>query len=171
MQNNPLDQLRDIHLPEPISWWPLAPGWWFVIILVIGIFVWLSLTLVKRNRLNLYRRQAIAKLNMIDQDTAVNSKQKLTTVIATLKQAVNTAYPDYHFSSQNLVTFLKFTGSTCSQPIFMQIPDNIENYLYGTESNEHSLKETLENILTDSKIWIKNHYSQEKILELGLCSI
>ena len=19
---NPLDQLRDIHLPEPISWWP-----------------------------------------------------------------------------------------------------------------------------------------------------
>ena len=23
-------ELRDIHLPDPISWWPLAPGWWFI---------------------------------------------------------------------------------------------------------------------------------------------
>ncbi len=25
--------LRDIHLPDPISWWPLAPGWWALLIL------------------------------------------------------------------------------------------------------------------------------------------
>ena len=23
--------LRDLHLPETIGWWPLAPGWWFAI--------------------------------------------------------------------------------------------------------------------------------------------
>ncbi len=23
-----LEQLRDIRLPDPIAWWPLAPGWW-----------------------------------------------------------------------------------------------------------------------------------------------
>lgn len=29
---NPADlPLREIHLPEPIGWWPLAPGWWWVI--------------------------------------------------------------------------------------------------------------------------------------------
>ncbi len=22
--------LRDLHLPDPVGWWPLAPGWWIV---------------------------------------------------------------------------------------------------------------------------------------------
>ncbi|MBL4711699.1 MAG: DUF4381 domain-containing protein [Gammaproteobacteria bacterium] len=34
--------LKDIHLPEPILWWPLAPGWWMVIALLfvaVGLLV------------------------------------------------------------------------------------------------------------------------------------
>ncbi len=29
--------LRDIHLPDSILWWPLAPGWWLIIVLVVLI--------------------------------------------------------------------------------------------------------------------------------------
>ncbi len=34
--------LRDIHLPEAISWWPLAPGWWWLLgsITVCVALVW-----------------------------------------------------------------------------------------------------------------------------------
>jgi len=34
--------LRDIHLPDPISWWPLAPGWWLLLGLIIigAVSVW-----------------------------------------------------------------------------------------------------------------------------------
>ena len=28
--------LRDIHLPDPVSWWPLAPGWWLLALLCIA---------------------------------------------------------------------------------------------------------------------------------------
>lgn len=27
--------LRDIHLPETVSWWPLAPGWWITLGLLL----------------------------------------------------------------------------------------------------------------------------------------
>ncbi|VAW98600.1 hypothetical protein MNBD_GAMMA22-1579 [hydrothermal vent metagenome] len=27
--------LRDIHLPDSILWWPLAPGWWIVAVLIV----------------------------------------------------------------------------------------------------------------------------------------
>ena len=27
--------IRDLHLPEAIGWWPLAPGWWIVISLAL----------------------------------------------------------------------------------------------------------------------------------------
>ena len=28
--------LRDLHLPEAISWWPLAPGWWLLIAFAVA---------------------------------------------------------------------------------------------------------------------------------------
>lgn len=36
--------LRDIHLPAPIGWWPLASGWWWllasVMVLVVALALW-----------------------------------------------------------------------------------------------------------------------------------
>lgn len=29
--------LRDIHLPEPVSWWPPAPGWWMLLIVACAL--------------------------------------------------------------------------------------------------------------------------------------
>jgi hypothetical protein len=35
MRPDPLAGLRDYHLPEAISWWPPAPGWWLLAALAI----------------------------------------------------------------------------------------------------------------------------------------
>lgn len=54
--------LRDLHLPEAISWWPLAPGWWVVIVLAAaGLFVVFRLYLRTRAR-GAARRYALLQL-------------------------------------------------------------------------------------------------------------
>ena len=54
-------QLHDIHLPQPVSWWPPAPGWWLVavllLVLVLGGLWWRH-----RHRCRTYRRVALSRL-------------------------------------------------------------------------------------------------------------
>ena len=49
---NPLVNLKDIHLPPPVSLWPPAPGWWILAILLISTLfiggVWLYRKYKKR---------------------------------------------------------------------------------------------------------------------------
>ena len=49
MQQNPLDQLKDIHLPDPISIWPLGLGWWLVLLIVL-VTVALTVFFIRKNR-------------------------------------------------------------------------------------------------------------------------
>ncbi len=53
--------LKDIHLPEAISWWPLAPGWWGLLalaLLLVG-FLFLGRTLYRRGQLRREARKAL----------------------------------------------------------------------------------------------------------------
>ncbi|MCB1949673.1 DUF4381 domain-containing protein [Nitrosomonas sp.] len=34
MMEDPLAALRPLHMPPPVGWWPLAPGWWIVVLLI-----------------------------------------------------------------------------------------------------------------------------------------
>jgi membrane protein implicated in regulation of membrane protease activity len=58
--------LRDIHLPDPVSWWPPAPGWWLLLVLSILLIVGL-IWLVKRWRRPVLRKRAREELESIFQ--------------------------------------------------------------------------------------------------------
>ncbi|WP_157960440.1 DUF4381 domain-containing protein [Marinimicrobium alkaliphilum] len=62
---DPLQQLRDIHAPDAASWWPLAWGWWLVI-LVVGIALLCGVWwLLRRKRRNRYRAQALQEAEVL----------------------------------------------------------------------------------------------------------
>ena len=58
--------LHDIHLPEAVSWWPLAIGWWLLLLIIImsvaGILWWR-----RRQRLRRWRTEALTVLRSIEQ--------------------------------------------------------------------------------------------------------
>ncbi len=59
--------LRDIHLPEAVSWWPPAPGWWVLagLVIVLLVVLWALRAWRRRRRL---RNDAIAELARIRDD-------------------------------------------------------------------------------------------------------
>jgi len=57
------DSLRDIHLPDAISWWTPAIGWWILLALVIAAFIVLP---------KIYRRMTYTSLNKVANTTLQN---------------------------------------------------------------------------------------------------
>jgi len=54
--------LRDLHLPEAVGWWPLAPGWWLLLaLLASGLVVLVRIWLARRARAAA-RRHALREL-------------------------------------------------------------------------------------------------------------
>lgn len=58
--------LRDLHMPTPVGWWPLAPGWWLVIFLAVAGLGWLLLRAWRNRQFNAARRYAIRELAAIE---------------------------------------------------------------------------------------------------------
>lgn len=63
---DPLAQLKDIHLPEAIGVWPLAWGWWLLLVIVITI-LGITVFFIRRHTFrNAYRALALNELQRIN---------------------------------------------------------------------------------------------------------
>lgn len=58
--------LRDIHLPPPVPWWPLAPGWYVLAggVVLLAVAAWWAWRRYRGGRL---ARAALAELTAIEQ--------------------------------------------------------------------------------------------------------
>lgn len=93
---DPLAQLHDILLPQPVDWWPLAWGWWLLLAAIL-LGVGAALFFYRRNtRRERYRKQAAGVLNEIfgryrtDGDSATLLQQ----LNLLLRRTALTAHPD-----------------------------------------------------------------------------
>ena len=93
-----LSQLRDVHSPAPISFWPLAPGWWVLIIIFIialstGIYLSISLWRSKQ-----WKRQAKKQYKHLREEYQKSpSVEVIIEINKLLKQTLSSAKQDRHF--------------------------------------------------------------------------
>jgi len=90
--NPTLLDLKDIHEPEAIGWWPPAIGWWLVAIAVpvlIILLVWLYKRLTRKTAL----KTANKILAQIKRDKSLNNLQKLSDLSVLVRRVAISVSP------------------------------------------------------------------------------
>lgn len=90
-----LAKLHDIHLPAPISWWPLAPGWYLLLglaLLLLGLVMYLMRRAQRHKRAKLQALQLLRQFEQEYQNEA-NSQQIAMKVSELLRRVALAYYP------------------------------------------------------------------------------
>jgi hypothetical protein len=104
--------LRDIHAATAPSWWPLAPGWWLLLVVVVAAAsIVLALRLRRRRR-----TRAIARLF----DDALAQADSPTAQIAAMSELLRRAARrrDPHADTLQGEDWLRFLDAGLEPPVF-----------------------------------------------------
>jgi len=126
---DPLAQLKDIHLPEQIHNYPLAPGWWILAIVIVTATIWLTVKWFKAYRLAKAKRQAIKLLsNINDQEENQNNE-----IMDILKWSALQYFPREQIAplfGTDLQLFLKSSLPEKHQQNFMELTNPAFEHRY-----------------------------------------
>ncbi|MBF0427335.1 MAG: DUF4381 domain-containing protein [Magnetococcales bacterium] len=125
MNTEPLP-LRDIHLPDPLSWWPPALGWWIVAMIptLLLLVWWLYRHWLKRHRI---RKAALLELNQLAQTFALHQDvpQFTSELSALLRRVCLMRHPRSQVASLAGEAWLQFLDQGLPSPSFSKGPGRV----------------------------------------------
>lgn len=120
---NPLDQLEPLIAPPPIAWWPPAPGWWLLALLLplLAWGTWRLLRRLPRKRkerraemaLDPQRIAALAELAALSKPYGEPAGPWLQQLNALLKRLCRSHYPQSQSHTLNGRAWLAFLDGRC----------------------------------------------------------
>lgn len=157
-----LAQLREIVVPEPVSFMPQTIGWLILFVLLVTLMSWWALRRYRRWQANYYRRSALAELEVIGEDMLQVDQRAaaLSSLAALVKRTALHSFPredvaalsrrdwlQFLMESSTGVTFEGKTGALLTELEYAP-PETIETVCSKEDAGE------LTRVLTD---WIKHH--------------
>ena len=153
-------QLRDVHLPEQVGWWPLAPAWWILAAIVIATIVASVFYLRHRRRKNQYRKAALIELERYFKKWQSNgdSAGYLQGANLTLKRCLR------HTSVEHISTEpsgLTLTGSAWVTHLNRYISQKLSTkteFALGEACYQAEPNVEIELVNTEVSRWIRSHH-------------
>lgn len=103
-----LNQLRDIHMPAPVSWWPPAPGWWALLAL-LPITVALAYAIHVHRRRNRWRGGALTELARLRDEPPERLLRELSVL---LRRVAISRFPRHEVAALTGEDWLAFLDRT-----------------------------------------------------------
>ena len=111
--------LRDIHLPAPLGWWPLAPGWWIVgalvFVLLIAGLIWLW---KRQNRQPQGATLALDQLAQLQRQYAQQPAALLRELSVLLRRVAINQYGRERVSGLTGNAWVEFLDQQAGKPLF-----------------------------------------------------
>lgn len=115
--------LRDIHLPETVSWWPLAPGWWILLFaLFLAVIAGFLLYRYFRRRRRSPLRHAHAALDDIRAHYAdePDESRLIRELSALLRRTAISVYDRHDVASLTGIAWLQFLDTPMQDKPFSE---------------------------------------------------
>ena len=114
-------ELRDIHLPADPSFWPLAPGWWLLIVLSLlaTIFLWRFIR-SRQQRYDGSIPQALHRLEWLATQEKMSDSQMIRQLSILMRRTSMSIYGRESIAGLAGKDWLKFLDSKYDQPAFSQ---------------------------------------------------
>jgi hypothetical protein len=146
-----VQQLHDIHVPPPVSIWPLAIGWW---VLILGMFFLMGLLFVSKNywlKFRIKKTLLQACQNIQQQyDRDKNGAHALNALSILLKKSALQYYPRDQVEGLHGEAWLNFLSQT-SKKIDMQKAQALFNEMVYQQQIQEDISYGFEMV----KEWIK----------------
>lgn len=115
-----LERLHDIVPPDPVSWWPPAPGWIVIMVFVVMVGIGLLTRWFLQWQRNAYRREALEILSEIEVrfDDACDWAGVLAEINALVKRTSLTVWPREQVASLTGEGWLAFLDQSASMTEF-----------------------------------------------------
>jgi len=112
--------IDEIMLPEVISWWPSAPGWKVLGLILLAWLVLRVVRLARRWWRNRYRREALRQLKQLQQQAGSKALDVVASLPYYIKVTALQAYPRAEVASLSGENWLTFLDAHYSGPSFAE---------------------------------------------------
>ncbi len=150
-----LDNLHDIMLPDAVCFFPPAPGWYIVALLLLALFFHFVIEGYKYYQRSQYIREALKELDFYKENRNQKSKENAVDLLALAKRVGIIAYGRESIAKLSEDSWWNFMENHSKVKINTALREEITKLLY---EERYTMENTLhDNIIQVVTSWIKTH--------------
>lgn len=147
--------LKEIALPEPVSWWPQTTGWVVLGVILLGVVAWVCWRYWQRYQHNFYRREGLQKLEKFAHDPT-----KIIELPQLLRVSALKAAPRADVAGLRGSYWINWLNSSAGDHLFEDDDAKLLDDLAFAQFVPSSIdNNTRRHLIDAAKVWMRSHHA------------